>query len=72
VRVGGRPVVDREHPLWPSLDRAQAGVGRDPVEPGAKGAPPLEARQTAPGAKQRLLQRVFCVGVGAEHAVAVR
>ena len=71
VWVGRGRVVDREHALGPPLDRAQAGVGRDPIEPGAKRASTLEAWQPAPGAEQRLLQRVLGVGVGAEHPVAV-
>jgi hypothetical protein len=34
VGVGGRRlVVDRQHPLGPALDRAQADVRRDRVEP---------------------------------------
>ena len=71
VRVSRGSVVDRQHPLGSSLDRAQARVGRDPVQPGAKRTSQFESRQSAPGAQQRLLQRIFCFGVGAEHAVAV-
>jgi predicted dithiol-disulfide oxidoreductase (DUF899 family) len=55
VRVGGGPVVDREHSLGPPLDRFQAGVGRDPVEPGLERAAALELGQGPPRVQQRLL-----------------
>ena len=71
VGVGGGAVVDREHELGPPLDRLQARVGGDRVEPGAQRAAALEARQPAPGAQQRLLQRVLGVLDRAEHPVAV-
>ena len=47
VGVGRGRVVDRQHPLRPPLDRLQAGVGGDLVEPGAKRASPLESCQPA-------------------------
>ena len=72
VGVGRRRVVNRQHPLRPPLDRLQAGVGGDLVEPGTKRAAPLEPCQPAPGAQQRLLQGVLRVRDRAEHAVAVR
>ena len=60
VRVGRRAVVDRQDALRAPLDRVQAGVGGDPVEPGAQRAPPLELRQrparraaAPPGARPR-------------------
>ena len=71
VRIGGRPVVDRQDPLGPALDRVQGGVGRDPVEPGAQRAAALELGQSAPGANQRFLERVLGVLDGAQHPVAV-
>ena len=72
VRVGGGPVVDRQHTLGPLLDHAQTRVGGDPIEPGAKRTSTLEAGESAPGTEQCLLQRVLGVGHGAEHPVAVR
>ncbi len=51
----------------------EADVRRDPVQPGAQrccGA--LEPGQPAPGAHERLLERVLGVLDGAEHAVAMR
>ena len=51
---------------------SQAGVGRDPVQPRAERASPFEPGKAAPGPKQGLLQRVFGVGVRAEHPVAMR
>ena len=69
--VGRRGVVDRQHALGPALDRPQAGVGRDRVEPRAQRASPLELGQPAPRVQQRLLERVLGVGHRAEHPVAV-
>ena len=62
VWVGRGAVVDREHALGPLLDQAQAGVRGDPVQPGTERASTLEARESAPRAEQRLLQRVLGVG----------
>ena len=71
VRVGGRPVVDRQHQLGPALDRLQADVGRDRVQPRAQRAAAFEGLQPPPRAQQRLLQRVLRILRGAEHPVAV-
>jgi hypothetical protein len=54
VRVGGGAVVDREHSLGPPLDRFQAGVGGDPVEPGLERAAALELRQPAGPSRGRI------------------
>jgi hypothetical protein len=62
VRVGHGRVIDREHPLGPASQRLQAGVRGDRVQPRAKRAAPLEACQPAPGAEQRILERVLGVG----------
>ena len=70
--IDRRPVVDRQHALRALRDHVQAGVGRDPVEPGAQRASPLEPRQAAPRAQQRVLERVLGVVDRAEHPVAVR
>ena len=43
-------MVDRQHTLGPLLDHAQARVGGDPIEPGAKRTSTLEAGESAPGA----------------------
>ena len=67
-----RYVVDRQHALGALLDRAQAGVGRDRVEPGFQRASALEARQRAPGAQQRLLEPILPIRNEGEHPVAVR
>ena len=71
VGVGCGRVVDREHSLGTPLDRPEAGVRRDLVEPRAERAPALELRECPPGAQQRLLQRIFCVRRRAEHPVTV-
>ncbi len=71
VGVGGRAVVDREHELRAPLDRLEADVGGDRVQPRAQRASPLEARDGAPGAQQRVLHGVLGVVDGAEHAIAV-
>ena len=70
--LGGRAEVDREHARLAPLDRAQAAVGGDRVQPGAQRAAALEPPQPAPGAQPRLLLRVLGVVHRAEHAVAVR
>ena len=44
VGICRRPVVDREHALGPPLDRAQACVGCDRVQPRAQRAAALEPR----------------------------
>ncbi len=71
VGIGGRAVVDRQHPLGPPRDLVQAGVGGDRVEPRAQRAAALEPREPAPRAQQRLLQRVLGVVHRAQHPVAV-
>ena len=71
VGIGGRAVVDREHALGPPRDLIEAGVGRDRVEPRAQRAAALELRETAPGAKQRVLERVLGVVDRSQHPVAV-
>jgi hypothetical protein len=61
VGIGRWTVVDREHALGPLLDQAEAGVGGNPIQPGAKRASTLEAGESAPGAEHSLLQRVLGV-----------
>ncbi len=58
-------------PRLAALDRVQAGVRRDRVEPGAERAATFEAADPAPGAKHRLLKGVLGIVEGAEHPVAV-
>src|SRR5205807_8418489 len=48
VRVGRGTVVDWEHSLGPSLDRLQAGVRGDPIEPGFERAARFESGQCSP------------------------
>ena len=55
----------------PPLDRRQAGVGGDRVEPGAQRAPTLEAAQSAPSAEQGVLECVLRVVDRPEHPVAM-
>jgi hypothetical protein len=72
ARVRGRSVVDRQHTLRAQLDRAEARVRRDPVEPCAQRSSTFEPVQATPGAQQRLLKRVLGIVHRAEHPVAVR
>ena len=72
MRVRGGAVVHGEHPLGALRDRVEAGVGGDPVEPGAQGAAALEPRQAAPGPQERLLERVLGIVHRSQHPVAVR
>ena len=71
VWVGRGAVVDREHSVGPSLDRLQAGVGGDRVEPGFERAAAFESGQRSPRAQQRFLERVLGVLHRAEHPIAV-
>ena len=66
-----RAVVDRQHPLRTLLERVEAYVRRDPVEPGAERASGLESREAAPCPQQHLLQGVVGIVRRAEHPVAV-
>ena len=66
---------DRQHgprPARPRLELVEAGVGGDAEEPGLDGRAALEARATAPGAQERLLDGVLGVCGRAEQAVAVQ
>src|SRR5262249_5902797 len=54
-----------------ALDETQAAVGGDPVEPRAQRTATLEPRKSAPGAQQRVLERVLGVVHRAEHPIAV-
>ena len=72
MRIPRRALVLREDERAPPLGQPQRRVRRDPVEPRADRAAALEPRQPAPGAQQRVLQRVLGVLGRAEHPVAVR
>src|SRR5205807_7607103 len=56
---------------WVAVEEVEAGVRRDPVQPGAEGGPALVARPVAPGAQERLLNQIFGILEGGEHPVAV-
>ena len=71
VRVGRGAESIGSIRLGPSLDRLQAGVSGDPVEPGLERAAALESGQGPPGVQQRLLERVLGVLQRAEHPIAV-
>src|SRR5579859_3324286 len=62
----------RQRPAAGVLQRAQAGVGRDPVQPGPQRRPPLEFAVRPPGTNHRLLHLVLGIVNRAQHAVAVR
>ena len=62
----------RQRPAAAVLQRAQAGVGRDPVQPGPQRRPPLEVAVGPPGPDHGLLHLVFGIVDRAQHAVAVR
>jgi hypothetical protein len=62
----------RQRPPAAGLQRAQAGVGRDPVQPGPQRRPPLEFAVGPPGADHGLLHLVFGIVDRAQHAVTVR
>src|SRR5207302_8377834 len=66
-----RTEVHGPDPPLLALERVEADVGRDPVEPGADRGPTLEALAAAPGADEGVLDRVLGVEGRTEHAVAV-
>jgi hypothetical protein len=57
--------------LQAALEDPEAGVGRDPIEPGAERRTPVESAAASPRAKKRLLDRVLCILERAEHPVGV-
>ena len=52
--------------------RVEAGVGRDPVQPGPHRAAALEAREPPPRAQQRVLEGVLGVVHRSQHPITVR
>jgi len=54
-----------------TLERVEASVGRDPVQPGPKRRTALEARALQPRPHECLLNEVLGILVRAEHPVAV-
>src|SRR6266849_5809325 len=73
VRVLARAAqAGRQGPAAAVLQRAQTGVGRDPVQPGPQRRAPLEVAVGPPGTDHGLLHLVFGIVDRAQHAVAVR
>jgi hypothetical protein len=68
----GRAQPSRQRPPAAVLDRPQAGVGGDAVQPGPQRRAALEPVPRPPGAQQGLLQHVLGVVHRPEHPVAVR
>src|ERR1035441_65663 len=66
------PGAGRQWPAAAVPQRAQAGFGRDPVQPGPQRRPPLEFTVGPPGPDHGLLHLVFGIVDRAQHAVAVR
>jgi hypothetical protein len=71
ARIRRRRHVVREYPAGPSVEGVEAGVGRDPVQPGADRRATLEAMQVPPGAQERLLHQILRLVERAQHPVAV-
>ena len=74
VRGDGLPGGAEVHGAGPALNAAQhvqADVGGDAVEPGTEGSTSLEGADRAPGADERLLDRVLRLERRREHTVAV-
>ena len=70
IRIGLQVGVD-DLARRPSLDHAQRDVGRYPMQPGRQRGSRLVAPKPAPGARERLLQRVVGVVQRPEHSVEV-
>ena len=72
VQVLRRPAQPRrQRPAAPPLDRGQAYVGRDPVQPGPHRRTALKPSVGPPRPQVRLLHQVLGVGGRAQHPVAV-
>ena len=63
--------AERRHAPPVALDRVEAGVRRDLVQPRAEPVVALERGAAAPRAQERLLHEVLGLLEGAEHPVAV-
>ena len=68
--LSGAEIHRARTPLAP-VQRVEADIRRDPVEPRAQGRAALEAVDRPPGADECLLHRVLGLERRAEHAVAV-
>ena len=60
-----------QHAAGPSGECVEAGVGGDPVQPGAQGRPALELLEVPPRPQEGLLDEVLGLVDRTEHAVAV-
>ena len=69
-----RPLAQpgRQRSALPAVQRGQAGVRRNAVEPGPDGGFALEPLEGLPRAQVGVLNQVLCVVNGAGHPVAVR
>ena len=66
----GADLVGHEPPR-PALEDPEAGVGRDPIEPGPERRAPVVRLAAAPGAEEGVLDGVLGVLERAEHPVGV-
>src|SRR5215469_4794058 len=62
----------RQRTAGPGLERAEAGIRRDPVQPGPYRRSAFEGVVRPPRPQQRLLDLVLGVVDGAQHSVTVR
>ena len=70
-RLARRPEVHRARAALLAAEHVEADVRGDAVEPRAQRRSALEALEAAPGADERLLDRVLGLERRGEHAVAV-
>ncbi len=71
IRLQPRDLAARRRRARALLERVQAGVGRDPVQPRAQRRAARVGLARAPRAQERLLREVLGLLEGAEHPVAV-
>src|SRR6266852_3944155 len=57
--IHGRRGRCRQCSWWAFLDRVEAGIGGDAIEPGAKGRVALEGVKVLPGTEHGLLHEIF-------------
>ena len=72
ARTGGRAAIDWACALLPRIDRVEARVGRDRVQPRPKPRAVEQPGQSAPGPEHGVLECVVGFVHGVEHARAVR
>jgi hypothetical protein len=70
-KIRGGASIKRKHSTRPLRQRIQTRVRRDPVQPGPKRGPPLEALAPPPRPQERLLNQILGLLQRADHPVTM-